>query len=121
VRENVAAAHERFAGRRLVLLFQPHTYTRTAYLLDEWKTCFAGVDSLYITHTYAAREEPDAGMSGQDLAAAIPAPPAAYVDSFEAAAVRIARDLKAGDVFFTMGAGDVDEVGRLVLAKLREA
>ena len=66
VREGtIAAARQRFPGRRLVLLFQPHTFTRTAYLLDEWKTCFAGADALYITHTYAAREEPEAGLSGR--------------------------------------------------------
>src|SRR4029079_9974767 len=60
----IAAARERFPGRRLVVLLQPHTFTRTAYLLDEWKTCFAGADALYITHTYAAREDAAAGMSG---------------------------------------------------------
>ncbi|MBI2723599.1 MAG: UDP-N-acetylmuramate--L-alanine ligase [Chloroflexi bacterium] len=119
VAANIRAARERFAGRRLVLLFQPHTYSRTAYLLDEWTSCFAGVDALYLTHTYAAREEAEAGMSGRDLAAHLLAPPATYVDSFEDAAARLASDLRAGDVFFTMGAGDVDSVGRVVLERLR--
>ena len=115
----IAAARERFAGRRLVVLFQPHTFTRTSYLLDEWKTCFAGADALYITHTYAAREEADAGMSGRELAALITEPPAVYVDSFEDAADRIAADLRDGDVFFTVGAGDVNGVGPMVLERLR--
>jgi len=115
----IEAARQRFPGRRLVVLFQPHTYTRTAYLLDEWKTCFAGADRLFITHTYAAREEPGAGMSGEDLARAITSPPATYVDSFEQAADAIAAELRAGDVFFTVGAGDVDQVGPMVLERLR--
>jgi UDP-N-acetylmuramate--alanine ligase len=120
VREGtIAAARQRFPGRRLVVLFQPHTFTRTAYLLDEWKTCFAGADALYITHTYAAREEADAGLSGRDLAAAIETPAAVYVDSFEEAADRLAADLRDGDVFFTVGAGDVDSVGPMVLERLR--
>lgn len=121
VREGtIAPARQRFPGRRLVLLFQPHTYTRTAYLLDEWKECFAGADALYITHTYAAREDAEAGLSGRDLAEAVATPRAMYVDSFEEAATRIAEELREGDVFFTVGAGDVDGVGRDVLARLQQ-
>jgi UDP-N-acetylmuramate--alanine ligase len=120
VREGtIAAAKQRFPGRRLVLLFQPHTFTRTAYLLEEWTRCFAGADVLYITHTYAAREEADAGLSGADLAQKIASPTAIYVDSFEEAAERLAGDLRDGDVFFTVGAGDVDSVGPMVLERLR--
>jgi UDP-N-acetylmuramate--alanine ligase len=115
----IEAARLRFPDRRLVLLFQPHTFTRTAYLLEEWKRCFAGADVVYVTHTYAAREQADAGLSGKDLAKAIVAPPATYIDSFEEAAQRIADDLREGDVFFTVGAGDVDSVGLLVLERLR--
>ncbi len=119
VRTTVQAARERFDGRRLVVLFQPHTYSRTRYLLEEWKTCFEGVDALYIAGTYAAREEEGAGLSGADLAAAIVSPEASYVATLEEAAERIAHDLRAGDVFFTVGAGDVDAVGAMVIEKLR--
>jgi UDP-N-acetylmuramate--alanine ligase len=115
----VQPARERFGSRRLVVLFQPHTYSRTAYLLDEWKACFAGVDALYIAQTYAAREEPGAGLSGADLASAITDPPAVYAGTVDEAAERIAGDLREGDVFFTAGAGDVDRAGRIVLERLR--
>jgi UDP-N-acetylmuramate--alanine ligase len=115
----VQAARERFGTRRLVVLFQPHTYTRTQYLLDEWKTCFAGIDALYIAGTYAARETADAGLSGEDLARAIESPRATYCATHEEAAGRIAADLREGDVFFTVGAGDVDAVGPMVLERLR--
>ncbi len=122
VREGtVAAAKQRFPGRRLVVLFQPHTFTRTAYLLDDWRSCFAGVDAIFITHTYAAREAAEAGLSGHDLAKALTAAgsPATYVDSFAEAADAVARELREGDVFFTVGAGDVDSVGPMVLERLR--
>ena len=115
----IAAARERFPGRRVVLLFQPHTFTRTAYLLDEWKTCFEGADALFITHTYAARENESAGLSGADLAAVVTSPQAVYVDAFDDAADQIAAHLRDGDVFFTVGAGDVDGVGPMVLERLR--
>ena len=117
----VQPARERFGERRLVVLFQPHTYTRTQYLLDDWKTCFEGIDALYILETYAAREAPERGLSGADLARAIESPPATYCATFEDAAERIAAELRAGDVFFTVGAGDVDRAGLMVLEKLRPA
>jgi UDP-N-acetylmuramate--alanine ligase len=116
----IQPARERFGERRLVVLFQPHTYSRTAYLLDEWRTAFQGVDVLYIGPTYAAREEPDRGLSGEDLAKAIVSPRATYVATFDDAAERIAAELVGGDVFFTVGAGDVNSVGLRVLEKLRE-
>lgn len=114
----VQAARERFGARRLVVLFQPHTFSRTRYLLDAWRACFDGVDALYITETYAAREQPEAGMSGAELAAAIRAPRATFVTLADAPAM-VAGALGAGDVFFTVGAGDVDRIGRDVLEALR--
>ncbi len=118
-RATLAAARQRFAGRRLVCLFQPHTYSRTRYLLEGFRTCFEGADELLIADTYAARETPEAGMDGRQLAEAIERPRARFVATFEEAANEAAALLKPGDVFFTMGAGDVDEVGPMVLERLR--
>jgi UDP-N-acetylmuramate--alanine ligase len=115
----VQPARERFGDRRLVVLFQPHTYSRTEYLLHDWRTCFEGIDVLYVADTYAAREEPGRGMSGEQLARAITAPQAIYAGSLDHAADLIAADLRDGDVFFTVGAGDVNTVGPRVLEKLR--
>lgn len=119
VRATLAAALQRFRGRRLVWLFQPHTYSRTRYLLEGFRTCFEGVDELLIADTYAARETPEAGMDGRQLAEAIEQPRARFVPSFEEAADEAAALLKPGDVFFTVGAGDVDQVGPMVLERLR--
>jgi UDP-N-acetylmuramate--alanine ligase len=120
VRADLAAARARFPGRRLVVLFQPHTYTRTAYLLDEFRTCFRDCDLLFIAPTYAAREEPSAGLSGEDLARQIVQPPARYAGDLGECARAVAAALQPGDVFFTVGAGDVEEAGPAVLDILRE-
>ncbi len=118
VRATVAAARLRFPGRRIVAIFQPHTYTRTRYLLDGFRACFADVDRLFVLETYAARERPDEGLTGRDLAHAISDPVATYVATFEEAAERIAAELRPGDVLMTIGAGDVDRVGPMVLERL---
>jgi len=120
VRATIVAAVQRFPGRRLVCLFQPHTYTRTQYLLDGFRACFQGVDELLIAETYAAREEPTAGMSARQLADLLENPPARYVGSLDDAPAAVLAMLRAGDVFFTIGAGDVDQVGPKVLEGLRQ-
>ncbi|MEE8337073.1 MAG: UDP-N-acetylmuramate--L-alanine ligase [Dehalococcoidia bacterium] len=120
VRATISAARQRFAGRRLVACFQPHTYTRSAYLLDGFRDCFDGLDSLYMLRTYAARETEGEGLDAAALAAEIHTPPATHVESFEAALKAIAPALREGDVFFTIGAGDVTELGPLMLARLEQ-
>jgi UDP-N-acetylmuramate--alanine ligase len=119
VRATLATARQRFAGRRLVCLFQPHTYSRTRYLLEGFRTCFEETDVLLIGDTYAARETPEAGMDGRQLAEAVERPRARFVATFDEAADTAAAMLRPGDVFFTIGAGDVDQVGPMVLERLR--
>ncbi|MEI7926287.1 MAG: cyanophycin synthetase, partial [Chloroflexota bacterium] len=118
VRATLLAARQRFPGRRLVACFQPHTYSRSTYLLDAFRTCFEGLDALYVLRTYEARESADKGMDAQALAAEIERPEAQYMDSFEEAADRIAADLHPGDVCFTLGAGDITELGPMILSRL---
>jgi UDP-N-acetylmuramate--alanine ligase len=119
VKADLAAARARFPGRRLVALFQPHTYTRTGYLLKGFRDCFQDCDVLLIARTYAAREEPSAGMTGEDLAREIADPPARYTGELEDSARTIVDILEPGDVFFTVGAGDVEKVGPMVLRMLQ--
>jgi len=120
VRATIAAAVQRFPGRRLVCLFQPHTFSRTQYLLDGFRACFQGVDELLIAETYAAREEPTAGMSARELAEVLDNPPARYVGSLDEAPAAVLAVLRPGDIFFTIGAGDVDRVGPEVLEGLKQ-
>ena len=119
VRATIAAARAAFPERRLVVVYQPHTYSRIAYLWDEWTRCWAGVDELIVLETYAARELPEAGRSAADLAAAITEPPAQYARDFDEAARMAVEAASAGDVVFTMGAGDVTDVGPMIVERLR--
>jgi UDP-N-acetylmuramate--alanine ligase len=115
----IAAARERFTGRRLIGVFQPHTYSRTLYLREGFRTCFEGLDVLFVADTYAARETYADGMSAEALAKEVVQPAARFVPTFAAAAEEALRILKPGDVLFTLGAGDIDAVGPLVLEGLR--
>jgi UDP-N-acetylmuramate--alanine ligase len=119
IADTAAAAKAHFPGRRIVALFQPHTYARTRYLLDGFKRCFHDFDRLFILETYAAREAIADGMTGAQLAAEIQDPLPGYFETFEAAADGVAEELRPGDVFFTVGAGDVDSVGPMVLERLQ--
>lgn len=111
---NIAAARDRFPGRRLVIVFQPHTFSRTSYLLDEFRTCFAGADLLLLLQTYAARETAAAGLDAEQLADAISPRPVVANDQDEAVAW-LQANTAPGDVVMTMGAGSVDGVGRAFL------
>lgn len=118
VRATLAAARQHYPGRRLVVCFQPHTYSRSRYLLEEWRGCFAGADLLFVAGTYAAREPAEAGLDARALAAEITEPAATYVDTTAAAVEQIAAAVHPGDLVFTMGAGDIDALGPLLLDAL---
>lgn len=119
VRTTIAAARHKFPERRLIAVYQPHTYSRISYLWDEWTRCWAGLDALVVLETYAARETPVAGRTAADLAAAIVQPQAQYARDFDDAAAQAVALARPGDVVFTIGAGDVNEVGPRMLELLR--
>jgi UDP-N-acetylmuramate--alanine ligase len=119
VRATVAAARQRYGGRRLIGCFQPHTYSRSRYLIEGWRTCFESLDVLYMLRTYAARETADEGIDAEALATEISSPAPISLQSIEAAVSRIAGELQPGDVLLTLGAGDVTQVAPGVLRALR--
>ena len=121
IRATLAAARQRYPGRRLVGCFQPHTYSRSQYLLERFRDCFEGLAALFLVPTYAARETPSQGLDAAALAREIENPEARYVASFEAAARAIEEELLEGDVFLTLGAGDVDRIQPLLRALLEGA
>ena len=118
VAATISALRERYAGRRILLLFQPHTYSRSRYLLDGFRACFEGVDRLVLCDTYAARESADAGLTAEQLAAEIAHPDVSYGGSAADAAELLAAASRPGDVVVTVGAGDVDAAGPLILERL---
>ncbi|HMI31890.1 MAG TPA: UDP-N-acetylmuramate--L-alanine ligase [Candidatus Limnocylindrales bacterium] len=103
-------------GRRIVAVFQPHRFTRTKALRDRFTTCFTGVSELVLLPIYPAGEAPIPGVSSEMLVEGIRANGTASVrmaTDFGHAA-KIAREiLRQGDVFVTIGAGDVYRVGEL--------
>jgi UDP-N-acetylmuramate--alanine ligase len=118
IADTAAAAKVHFPGRRIVALFQPHTYARTRYLLEGFRTCFRDFDRLFLLETYAAREAIADGMTAAQLAEEIHDPEPGYAQTSDEAADLVAKELRPGDVFFTIGAGDVDSVGPKVLERL---
>jgi UDP-N-acetylmuramate--alanine ligase len=118
IRATLRAARERFGGRRLVCLFQPHTYSRTKLLMADFAQAFTQADEVLIADIYAARELNTYGVTSADLAAALDHPHSCWVGSLPEAHLYLKDHLQEGDVLLTMGAGDVDAVGDWILAEL---
>ncbi|MBK8558399.1 UDP-N-acetylmuramate--L-alanine ligase [Candidatus Amarobacter glycogenicus] len=119
VKATIAAALRAFPERRIIGVHQPHTYSRISYLWDDWLTCWDGLSALVVLETYAAREKPLPGYSAADLAAAIRGVETVYASDFDDAAAKARALARRGDVVFTIGAGDVVEVGPKLLELLR--
>jgi len=120
-RATLEAARLRFPGRRLVLYLQPHTFSRTAALLDAWPAACAAADLVRVGDVYAAREQGDAPALARALAERVAALglDARYAGGVEAAARLLAAEVRPGDVVLTLGAGDGDRVGVLLLEHVR--
>jgi UDP-N-acetylmuramate--alanine ligase len=115
------AGARRAFGRRLVVAFQPHRYTRTHDLKKEFTTSFNDADVLFVSSVYAAGEEPIPGATGEALAEAIRAHghrDVTYVDKRVDLPAAIAPRLREGDIVLTLGAGDITQVGPDLLALL---
>ncbi len=119
IRATLAAARGVWPGRRLVVGFQPHRYTRTQALFREFVSAFNDADLLFVFDVYPAGEEPIPGASGERLCAAIRDhghKAVHYAGKAGDAAGDVAPRLRPGDIFLTMGAGDVWKLGESVLS-----
>ncbi len=105
---------------RLVVVFQPHLYSRTATFSDAFGRALAAADLVIVLDVYGAREDPQPGVSGELIASAIPrgAAEVLYHPDRPSAAAFVADVLRAGDVVITMGAGDVTAIGPQLLTLL---
>jgi UDP-N-acetylmuramate--alanine ligase len=113
VKATLAGARAAF-GRRLVVVFQPHRYTRTRDLLAEFATSFNDADVLFLTSIYAGGELPIPGVTSKALVDALVAHghrDVTYVEKRADLARAIAPKLKEGDIVLTLGAGDITQVG----------
>ena len=118
----VAGARERGA-KRVLVLFQPHLYSRTRHLAAEFGRALAGADAVFVTDVYRAREEPLEGVTGKlivdAVAGARPGLAVGWAPDLEQAARLLARRARPGDAVLTVGAGDVDRAVPVILEELR--
>jgi len=122
VKATLAAARQCGFGK-IHVVFQPHRYTRTRDLMEEFTTAFADADSLFVLDIYAASEKPIDGITGEALARRISEKSgknAQYVTSFAEAANAAAEAAREGDMIMTLGAGSVSQLGPMILEQLKK-
>jgi UDP-N-acetylmuramate--alanine ligase len=115
------ALRQAWPERRLVLVFQPHRYTRTRDLLDDFANVLAGVDVLLVTEVYAAGEAPIKGADGRAICRAVRSRGKVepiFVNKVEGIAAALRDVLRAGDVVVTMGAGHIGAIAHELPAAL---
>jgi UDP-N-acetylmuramate--alanine ligase len=120
IRATLAAARQ-CGFRRVHVIFQPHRFTRTRDLMDEFATAFAEADTLCLLDIYPASERPIEGITAEALACRIAGAgngSVAYSPSFSAAVAAVAAVAQPGDMVLTLGAGSVSQLGAMILEKL---
>ncbi|HKW58616.1 MAG TPA: UDP-N-acetylmuramate--L-alanine ligase [Candidatus Dormibacteraeota bacterium] len=108
VRATIEAARE-LRHRRLIVVFQPHRYTRLAALMHDFAHSFEGADRVFVLDVYSAGEENVSGVRAEDLAHQVPR--AIYVGSFEKAREALSEIVGPDDLVLLMGAGDIKKLG----------
>ena len=111
----VSAVRSAMPGRRIVLAFQPHTYTRTKALFDDFVRELKKPDVVILSEIYAARERNTVGISSLDLAKQIPG--AVYCETLPEVTDQLREIVREGDVVITMGAGDIFRAGEALFEK----
>ncbi len=120
IRATLRALKEGFVGRRLVVVFQPHRYTRTRDHLDEFGKAFYDADELIVTEIYAAGEEKIEDVTGESvvgMASRHGMKSVTFVESVADAASRLVNSSRKGDIILTLGAGDILKAGEWFLEK----
>ncbi|MHB8301531.1 MAG: UDP-N-acetylmuramate--L-alanine ligase [Acidobacteriaceae bacterium] len=107
--------------RRVLVLFQPHRYTRTRDLQEEFRHCFDAADAVWIADIYAASETPIPGVDALALVRTIGRPEVQHGASFDSAVQQIAEVALPGDLVLTMGAGNIYQAAPMMLAALERA
>jgi UDP-N-acetylmuramate--alanine ligase len=122
IKATLVAAKIGSSGRRMVVLFQPHRYSRTKDLMEEFARSFNNADVLFVTDIYAASEDPIDGITSQALTEAIKRyghKNAHYIGALDGAAEVLRTQVRAGDLVITLGAGPVYRAGEQLLELLR--
>ena len=109
-------------GRRMLVVFQPHRYTRTQFLWDEFGQSLARADEIFLTEIYSAGEPPIEGVSSELIAKAVNrhlGREAEIIGRFEDIPARVLSKAKKGDIILTLGAGDIYKAGRMIIEELK--
>ena len=112
IKATLAAAKLTYPGRRIVGVWQPHTFSRTQTLFSDFIDAFADADELIVLDVYAAREIKPPGFSISDLVQAIRAVKAVYISGKERVIDTLKEELRAGDVLLIFSAGDAIEINQ---------
>lgn len=120
IRETIQAVRRR-APKRLIAVFQPHRYTRTERLMQQFASCFDDADRVWLTEIYSARESPIPGVSGEALAAMMRegGRRLEWKSSLDRLWQGVRGDLKSGDVVLFMGAGEITRAAHQLVEALR--
>jgi len=122
IKATLAAARQCGFGK-VHVIFQPHRYTRTRDLMDDFTTAFSDADSLFVLDIYAASEKPIEGITGEVLAHRIrekSGKSVRYESSFAEAVSAATAAAAEGDMILTLGAGSVSQLGPMILEKLKD-
>ncbi len=116
---DLRAARDIVAGGRVIAIFQPHLYSRTRIFASQFGTALGLADEVIVLEVYAAREDPEPGVTGLLVADAVPGGRARFLPHREQVAPVIAGLAEPGDLVLTMGAGDVTLLGPQLVETLR--
>jgi UDP-N-acetylmuramate--alanine ligase len=122
IRATLEAARLRGA-RRIWAIFQPHRYTRTKFLMDDFARCFDGCERVYVMDIYPASEPPIPGITSQRLIERMREmgfDRARYAPSAQAVIQEVLTETQPGDLILTIGAGNVWKVGEALAVELRK-
>jgi UDP-N-acetylmuramate--alanine ligase len=111
-----------WGAKRVIAFFQPHRYTRTQFLMDDFAQCFQAADHVYVLDIYPANEKPIQGVTAQRLVermAELGYHHAEYAPSEQNVIKGILDDLRPGDLILTVGAGSVWKIGEALAVEIR--
>jgi UDP-N-acetylmuramate--alanine ligase len=117
---DLAAARDIATGGRVIAIFQPHLFSRTRLFATQFGAALGQADEVLVLDVYAAREDPEPGVTGRLIADAVPGGAAVFLPDRAAIPAAVAGLAKPGDLVLTMGAGDVTQLGPQIIAALKD-
>jgi len=118
IRATLLAARQRFNNRKIWAIWQPHTYSRTRALFDEFVTAFSDADRVVVTEVFAAREAPDPQFTAEEVVRAMSHPNTRFIPNLPDVIEYLLANLQRGDVLVVLSAGDTEELIRKVMGSL---